>query len=70
MTPLEHPGPPKMEAKIAPGAAQDAEKWFKNFSGGLPAETNEFFFGPGGFQERSGDDFYSTKVVSKIPWDF
>ena len=37
-----------MEAKIAPGAPQDAEKWSKNFSGAPPAKTGEFFFAPGG----------------------
>ena len=37
-----------MEAKITPGAPQDVEKWSKNFSGGPPAGTSEFFFAPGG----------------------
>ena len=58
MTPLEVPGAPKMEAKITPGAAQDAEKWSKNFSGGSPAGTSEFVFALGGLQERSAVDFY------------
>ena len=65
MTPLELPGAPKMEAKITLGAPQDAEKWSKNFSGGPPARTSEFFFAPGGLQERSGADFYS---VLAAPW--
>ena len=64
MPPLAHPGP-KMEAKIAPGAAQDAEKWSKHFSGPPPARTSEFFFAPGGLQEHSGVDFYS---VLAAPW--
>ena len=55
----------KMEAKIAPGTPQDDEKWSKNFSGGPPARTSEFFFAPGGLQERSGVDFYS---VLAAPW--
>ena len=67
MTPLEHPGPPKMEAKITPGAAQDVEKWSKNFSGGPPAGTSEFCFAPGGLQERSGADFYSVLVATWGP---
>ena len=54
-----------MEAKIIPGAAQDVEKWSKNFSGGPPAGTSEFFLAPGGLQERSGVDFYS---VLAAPW--
>ena len=70
MTPLELPEAPKMEVKITLEAAQDAEKWYKNFSGGPPAKTIEFFFGPGGLQERSGIDFYSKKVVSKSPLTF
>ena len=41
MNPLEAPGAPKMEPKITPGGAQDAEKWSKNFSGGPPAGTSE-----------------------------
>ena len=65
MTPLELPGAPKMEVKITLGAAQDAEKWSKNFSGGPPARTSEFFFAPGGLQEHSGDDFLS---VLAAPW--
>ena len=65
MTPLELPGAPKMEPKITLGAAQDAEKWSKNFSGAPPARTSEFFFAPGGLQERSGVDFYS---VLAAPW--
>ncbi len=54
-----------MDAKIAPGRPQDNEKWSKNFSGGSPAGTSEFFFAPGGLQERSGVDFYS---VLAAPW--
>ena len=54
-----------MEEKIILGAPQDAEKWSKNFSGGPPARTSEFFFAPGGLQERSGVDFYS---VLAAPW--
>ena len=54
-----------MEAKIALGAPQDAEKWSQNFSGGPPAKTSEFVFGPGALQERSGVDFYS---VLAAPW--
>ena len=65
MIPLELPGAPKMEAKIAPGGPQDAEKWSKNFSGGPPARTSEFFFAPGGLQEHSGDEFLS---VLAAPW--
>ena len=64
MTPLEHPGAPKMEAKIAPGAAQDVEKLSKNFSGGPPAGTSEFFFRP---RRRSGPDLYSAQVASWQP---
>ena len=67
MTPLELPGAPKMEAKITPGAAQDVEKLSKNFSGGPPAGTSEFFFAPGGLQERSGADLYSAHVASWQP---
>ena len=54
-----------MEVKITLGAAHDAEKWSKNFSGGPPARTSEFCFAPGGLQERSGIDFYS---VLAAPW--
>ena len=54
-----------MEVKITLGAPQDAEKWSKNFSGGPPARTSEFFFAPGGLQEHSGVDFYS---VLAAPW--
>ena len=54
-----------MEAKIPPGRPQDDEKWSKNFSGPPPARTSEFFFAPGGLQERSGVDFYS---VLAAPW--
>ena len=56
-----------MEAKITPGAPQDAEKWSKNFSGGPPAGTSEFCFAPGGLQERSGADLYSAHVASWQP---
>ena len=59
-----------MEVKITLGAPQDAEKWSQNFSGGPPAKTSEFFFGPGGLQERSGIDFYSKKVMLKSLWIF
>ena len=58
-----------MEAKITPGAAQDVEKWSKNFSGGPPAGTSELFFAPGGLQERSGADFYSVLVATWGPGD-
>ena len=64
----KNPGPPRggnMEAKIAPGRPQDDEKWSKNVSGAPPARTSEFFFAPGGLQERSGVDFYS---VLAAPW--
>ena len=54
-----------MEVKITLGAPQDAEKLSKNCSGGPPARTSEFFFAPGGLQERSGVDFYS---VLAAPW--
>ena len=67
MTSLEHPGPPKMDAKIAPGAAQDVEKCPNNFSGGPPAGTSEFLFAPGRLQERSGADLYSAHVASWQP---
>ena len=67
MTPLERPGAPKMEATITPGAAQDVEKWSKNFSGGSPAGTNDFFSPPGGLQERSGADFYSVLAATWGP---
>ena len=65
MTPLGLPEAPKMDAKITLGAPQDAEKWSKNFSGGPPARTSEFFFAPGSLQERSGIDFDS---VLAAPW--
>ena len=67
MTPLELPRAPKMEAKITPGAPQDVEKWPKNLSGGPAARTSEFFFTPGGLQERSGADLYSAHVASWQP---
>ena len=35
-----------MEAKITPGAAQDVEKWSKNFSGGPKGESSNFFVRP------------------------
>ena len=54
-----------MEVKITLWAVQDVEKWSKNFFGGPPARTSEFFFAPGGLQERSGVDFYS---VLAAPW--
>ena len=56
-----------MEAKIAPGRPQDDEKWSKNFSGPPPARTSEFFFAPGGLQERSGVDFYSVLAAPLGP---
>ena len=68
--PRDLPRGGKMEAKIPLGAPQDAEKWSQNFSGGPPAKTSEFCFGPGGLQERSGIDFYSKKVVLKSPLTF
>ena len=56
-----------MEVKITLGAAHDAEKLSKNFSGGPPARTSEFFFAPGGLQERSGVDFYSVLAPRGCP---
>ena len=54
-----------MDAKITLGVVQDVEKLTKNFFGRPPARTSEFFFAPGGLQERSGVDFYS---VLGAPW--
>ena len=46
------PGAPKMEAKALPGTPWEGEISLGNSSGGPPEDTNEFFFGPGGLQER------------------
>ena len=43
-----------MEAKITPGAAQDVEKWSKNFSGRPPAGTSEFCCAPDASKSAPG----------------
>ena len=48
-------------------AAQGVEKWSKTFFGAPPARTCEFFFAPGGLQERSGFDFSAKEVPRWSP---
>ena len=56
-----------MEAKIAPGAPQDVEKWSQNFSGAPPAKTGEFFFAPGGARTPPGGAKTSCAVLDPVP---
>ena len=49
-----------MEVKITLGAAQDAEKWSKNFSGAPPARTSEFFSPPEASRSAPGSIFIAS----------
>ena len=57
-----------MEAKIAPGRPQDDEKWSKNFSGGGPARTSEFFSPPEASRSAPGSIFIASWPPPGAHW--